>query len=299
MATTDLAGMRRKFADKLKTLRLVSDMTDDIDRIYMPLANMIAVGLGSDKMHVIGVNGAQGAGKTSFCELMKIVLEEGFGKRVLCLSIDDLYLSHADREKLARQIHPLLKTRGVPGTHYVEKGLKLLHDLAAAGPSTQIRIPRFDKATDDVVPESRCDVWVGRPDVVLFDGWFMGAEEQPLSDLLNPINDLEKNEDKDAVWRTYVNLQLKTEYSKLFDELSLLVMLKVPSMEKVYEWRELQENKLRAATEGWENLRVMTPDEVRRFIAHYERLTSWMLQEMPQRADVLLMVNEDHRICLP
>ncbi len=291
--------LRRPFSEKLKELMLGEELLEDLERVYMPLANMIAIGLDTSSTQVIGVNGAQGAGKTSFCTLMKLVLEGGFGLKVLSLSIDDLYMSHSDREKLAKSVHPLFKTRGVPGTHYVQKGIDLLNTLANAAPTDSTPIPRFNKAYDDVYPEKEWDRFVGRPDVILFDGWFMGATEQPLSDLIEPVNDLERLEDPEAVWRTYVNLQLKTEYSRLFDCLNLLVMLQVPSFEKVYEWRALQEKKLRIATKGQTDLRVMNDDEVKRFISHYERLTRWMLKDMPEHVDVLYAVNNDHRICLP
>ena len=285
---------------KLKELMLDEVLIDDLDRVYLPLANLISVGLNTNaSMQVIGINGAQGAGKTTFCTLMKLVLEQGFGLKVLSLSIDDLYLSRVDRERLAQTIHPLLATRGVPGTHNVHQGIELLNALHNAAPDTQTRIPRFNKAVDDPFPESQCDVFVGRPDVVLFDGWFMGAREQPIADLIVPVNQLEEVEDAEAIWRTYVNLQLKTVYNALFDQLSLLVMLQVPSFEKVYEWRTLQEQKLRMTTAGQTNLRIMDDEALRRFISHYERLTRWMLKDMPARVDMLFKVNDDHRICLP
>ena len=288
------------FMLKLKELMLDEVLIDDLDRVYLPLANLISVGLNTNaSMQVIGINGAQGAGKTTFCTLMKLVLEQGFGLKVLSLSIDDLYLSRVDRERLAQTIHPLLATRGVPGTHNVHQGIELLNALHNAAPDTQTRIPRFNKAVDDPFPDSQCDVFVGRPDVVLFDGWFMGAREQPIADLIVPVNQLEEVEDAEAIWRTYVNLQLKTVYNALFDQLSLLVMLQVPSFEKVYEWRTLQEQKLRMTTAGQTNLRIMDDEALRRFISHYERLTRWMLKDMPARVDMLFKVNDDHRICLP
>ncbi|MBO4331972.1 MAG: hypothetical protein J5875_02280 [Paludibacteraceae bacterium] len=294
-----LLKLRKHFSEKLRELMLGEELLEDLDRVYLPLAEMASVGLDTTNMQIIGVNGAQGAGKTTFCALMKLVLEEAYGLKVLSLSIDDLYLSRNDREKLAQTVHPLFVTRGVPGTHYVKKGIDLFNTLANATPTDTTIIPRFNKAVDDVYPEKECDHFVGRPDVILFDGWFMGATEQPLADLLQPVNELEEKEDKDAVWRTYVNLQLKTEYSRLFDCLNLLVMLQVPSFEKVYEWRALQEEKLRISTKGQDHLRIMDNEELRRFISHYERLTRWMLKEMPGRADVLFTVNDDHRICLP
>ena len=290
--------LRVPFMLKLKELMLDESMVEDLTRVYIPLAEMIKIGLATEQMHVIGINGAQGAGKTTFCELMKLTLEEGMGLRVAVIGIDDLYMSRADRQQLAATVHPLFATRGVPGTHYVQLGIDTLEQLAGATGSTVTLLPRFNKATDEPLPRGQWERFTGRPDVVLFEGWCMGAAPQPLGDLIEPVNDLERTEDPDAVWRSYANLQLKTTYARLFDKISLLVMLKVPSFEKVYEWRELQEHKLRMRTKGTDGLRVMSEAEVARFIAHYERLTRWILQEMPGRADVLFPVNTNHRICL-
>ena len=291
--------IRYSFIEMLHSLILDESLVEDFERVYMPMAQLISEGLNiATKTQIIGVNGAQGAGKTTFCHLLKVVLEAGYGMKVAFLSIDDLYFKRSEREKLAQEIHPLLVTRGVPGTHDVRLGEQILDRLCNANPKDTTRIPRFNKAIDDPYPESEWDKFTGRPDVILFDGWFMGAVEQPESELKEPVNELEKNEDPDAVWRSYVNDQLKTVYKPLFEQLDLLVMLKVPSFDKVYEWRALQEEKLRIQNQGQKKLRIMDADELKRFIAHYERLTRHILNEMPDRADMLFKVNNDHRICI-
>ena len=33
-----------------------------------------------------------------------------------------------------------------------------------------------------------------------------------------------------------------------------------------------------------------------RFIMHYERLTRWILQEMPARADIVVRLGPDHEV---
>jgi len=291
--------IRYSFINTLRALMLEELLIEDLDRVYIPMANLISEGLNIDaKTQVIGVNGAQGAGKTTFCNLLKVVLETGYGMKVALLSIDDLYFKRSEREKLAQEVHPLLITRGVPGTHDVALGEQVLNRLCNARPKDITRIPRFNKAIDDQYPESEWDKFTGRPDVILFDGWFMGAIEQPESDLKEPINELEKLEDPDAIWRSYVNEQLKTVYRPFFEQLDLLVMLKVPSFDKIYEWRALQEEKLRIRNQGQKKLRIMDTKELERFIAHYERLTRHILNEMPERADMLFRVNDNHRICL-
>lgn len=294
-----IIDLQTAFRAKLKELMLDENLMEDLERIYLPMANLIHTGLNvEDKTQIIGVNGAQGAGKTTFSALLKVVLEIQYNMKVVNFSIDDFYLTRAEREKLAQEVHPLLITRGVPGTHDVHLCEEVLSSLCMASPKTETVIPRFNKAVDDRFPESQWDSFVGRPNVILFDGWFMGAVEQKETELLTPINDLERNEDPYCVWRRYVNSQLKDNYKSLFDKIDILVMLKVPSFDKVYEWRTLQENKLKMKTEGQKNLRVMSDDELKRFISHYERLTRFMLKEMPSRADMLFNVSADHRICI-
>ncbi|MCQ2231866.1 MAG: hypothetical protein MJZ30_08480 [Paludibacteraceae bacterium] len=292
-------SLREVFHQTLQDLMLDDALMEDLDRVYMPMANMIRMGFNTgERTRIIGVNGAQGAGKTTFGRLLQVVLEKSFGMKVVQLSIDDIYLSRSARERLAQEVHPLLATRGVPGTHDVKLGEDTLDALCEAGAKDVTLIPRFNKATDDPFPRTEWDSFVGRPDVVIFDGWFMGAVEQKETDLLQPVNALEREEDPYCVWRRYVNSQLKDNYKSLFNRLDLLVMLKVPSFDKVYEWRALQEEKLRIKTQGQKNLRVMSEEEVKRFISHYERLTRHILAEMPSRADMLFKVSEDHRICI-
>lgn len=297
MATSNVE-MRETFRQMLGELMLDDILMEDLDRVYMPLANLIKMGFDTSTTRIIGVNGAQGAGKTTFGTLLKVVLEKALGLKVVQFSIDDIYLSHAERQKLAEEVHPLLATRGVPGTHDVKLGEDTLDALCKAGAKDITLIPRFNKAMDDPYPRSEWEQFMGRPDVIIFDGWFMGAVEQKETDLLTPVNALEREEDPYCVWRRYVNSQLKDNYKSLFNRLDLLVMLKVPSFDKVYEWRALQEEKLRIKTQGQKNLRVMSDEELNRFISHYERLTRHILSEMPSRADVLFSVSNDHRICI-
>ena len=294
-----MRSFREEFQKKLRELMLDEILMEDLSRIYLPMANLINTALNvKDQTHIIGINGAQGAGKTTFSKLLKVVLEQKFGMKVVQLSIDDFYLSRAEREELAKSVHPLLITRGVPGTHDVRMAESVLSSLSTVQENSVTIIPRFNKAMDDPYPQSQWDRFVGRPNVILFDGWFMGAIEQKETELLNPVNDLEKLEDPYCIWRRYVNSQLKDNYKSLFDKIDLLVMLKVSSFDKVYEWRLLQEEKLRIVTANKENNHVMSKDELVRFISHYERLTKFILKEMPSRADMLFNVSNDHRICI-
>ncbi|HSS14052.1 MAG TPA: hypothetical protein VLL04_09170, partial [Rhizomicrobium sp.] len=202
----------------------------------------------------------------------------------------------SERERLGREVHPLLRTRGVPGTHDVALGLSLI-DALTDGP-TEVSMPCFDKAQDDRAPATAWPRIAAPVDVILFEGWCVGALPQADADLVEPINALEREEDRDGFWRRYVNAELKGGYSRLFGRIDVLAMLKAPSFDTVYGWRSLQEKKLgdKVRSQGLTGTRIMGPQEIRRFLMFYQRLTEWILQEMPNRAEILMPLDEGHRL---
>ncbi|MDQ2077707.1 phosphoribulokinase [Marinimicrobium sp. ABcell2] len=282
----------------INDLALPEPVARHLWRAYWPLAELIARHLrnGLTEPLVMGINGAQGTGKSTGAYILARALSAQ-GWKVCQFSIDDLYLRHEERQALAEAVHPLLATRGVPGTHDVVMGRELLAQLRAAESTQVTRLPSFDKAKDDQKPESIWPTFTGRPDLILFEGWCVGARPQAESALVRPCNELEEREDPDGRWRTYVNQRLE-DYQALFAQLDLLVMLQAPSFQQVYEWRSLQEEKLRQTLSESDLAvsKVMSSTELVRFISHYERLTRWMLEEMPARANVLLALNPAHEI---
>ncbi len=297
-----VAAVEAEFADTLKTLKVNIGLVEVLESIYVPLAAWI---MELKSRHqgplVVGINGAQGAGKSTLFNLLEVTLSSGFGQRVVGFSLDDIYKTRASRQRLAAEVHPLLVTRGVPGTHDVELGIDLIKQLRGARQDSVVKIPVFDKSIDDRCPERVWQEWLGPVDIVVLDGWCLGAEPQSEQDLKQPVNDLEADEDPHAIWRSYVNEQLKGGYQQLFGMVDLLIMLKVPSMESVFEWRTLQEKKLAERVRYLERegqpgeLRIMSEVEIRRFIMHYERLTRMMLEQMPEKAAVTTFLNENHK----
>lgn len=285
-------NLRPAFIERLRAHRLPEAGADSLAAVYLPLAAWV-MAQKHESPFVLGINGAQGSGKSTLCDFLALILTRLHVQRVASFSIDDLYKTRVEREKLAREIHPLLVTRGVPGTHDVALGLATLRQLKSATPSTRTSLPAFDKALDDRRPERDWPPFPGRPDIIIFEGWCVGTRPQPDAALIEPVNDLERHEDPEGTWRRHVNAQLEMHYAVLFAELDSLVFLKVPGMDEVLEWRSLQERKLRE-TAGQTGNRVMDDDAIRRFIMHYERLTRHNLEAMPKRADLTLHVNEHH-----
>lgn len=291
------ARVKAPFYVEARRMKIDNNLGRSLAEIYIPLAAMLER---SCQNHtgalVVGINGAQGAGKSTFCRLLQIVLEHGFKLRATTLSIDDLYLTRAERQVLAQQVHPLLATRGVPGTHDVNLGLRLLDELKKLRKGQILHLPVFNKAIDErSQPEQWCEVQ-GPLNLILFEGWCVGARPQPDTDLIEPINTLEREEDPDLTWRRYVNRQLQRDYSRLFAEIDTLIMLKVPGMESVHHWRSLQEKRLAAASGQPKQHKIMDATALYRFIMHYERLTLATLKEMPDRAELVLELNAEHRI---
>lgn len=288
--------VRQSFFAGTKQMMIDNDLKKALMDIYIPLAACLVQQVQEHgSTQVIGVNGAQGAGKSTLCKLLQIVLEEGFAKRVATFSIDDIYLTLAERKTLAKEVHPLLKTRGVPGTHDVALGIALLCGLRKLEVEQSLDIPVFDKAIDDRAPEKDFRRVSGPIDLVLFEGWCVGARPQHEEALPIAVNSLERLEDSELRWRRYVNSALQRDYMRLFNEIDFLIMLKIPSMASVMEWRSKQERKM-AQTSKRSGRKIMDTTALQRFIMHYERLTQAMLAELPDRADLVFELNESHMI---
>lgn len=237
---------------------------------------------------VLGLCGSQGSGKSTLAgALLAVCAERGIAAAVL--SLDDLYLTRATRLELAAEVHPLLTTRGVPGTHDVALGLDV---LAALERGEAALLPRFSKAADDRLPRSAWETAPPDCRLLIFEGWCVGARAESEEALARPVNDLERLEDAQGLWRGFANRALSGPYRQLFARLDALVLLAAPSFEVVLGWRLQQEDELRASS-GREAPGVMNAAQVARFISHYERLTRHILREMPARADLVIRLAED------
>ena len=176
------------------------------------------------------MSGGQGTGKTTTTGILKIILKKFFKRNVYVTSIDHFYKTFKERNKLSKKIHPLLKTRGVPGTHDIHIGLKTLDSLFTAKPSTLTPIPAFSKPLDERKPKSTWEVFEGKPDYIFFDAWFGGAKPLSEKNWKTPINTLELKEDTDGVWSKLSNRELAGDYQVLFDRFDLLIIIKVTHM---------------------------------------------------------------------
>lgn len=280
-------------------MRIESDLSALVPTLYLPFAAWLLRRRNRQRLPlVVGVCGGQGSGKSTVCRLLVETIEHGYGRRAASLSIDDIYKTHEDRQRMARQVHPLFATRGVPGTHDVGLGIEALRGLRCLRDGECMSLPSFDKACDTRRARAQWPRVAGPLDIILFEGWCVGAVAQSEQELREPVNALERDEDPGGRWRGYVNRALQGEYRELFRLLDVLVLLQVGGMARVFQWRQLQERKLaeRSAEAGADErgMRIMSEPEVERFVMHYERVTRHILEEMPRRADIVFPVDHTH-----
>ena len=280
-----------KYAACVRALGLPEALIQQRDEVVGPVAAWVAEQRGASPFF-LGVSGAQGSGKSTFCRLLSTWLEAEYGLRSIELSLDDVYLKRADRLNLAESIHPLCAIRGVPGTHDVPLTHAVLDALESASNDSHTDVPRFAKRLDDRLPPEQWDRVVGQPDVVLFEGWCMGVTVPPPCE--QPTNAREARDDPDGVWRRWSDDALRNDYGSLFDRLDALVMIAVPSMDAVRVGRWKQEQALWVPDAGPSPGR-MTQAEVNDFVDLFERHTRHILNTLPDEADVLIRRGDDLR----
>lgn len=261
---------------------------------FLPLIDWLHRRRADDTCLLVGINGAQGTGKSTLADFLTIAAKETSDWNVATLSLDDFYLTRPERNTLAAERHPLFATRGVPGTHDTALLATCLAALKALRDGESFAAPRFDKSLDDRATPP-WPMTVGRVDMIILEGWCVGTPPQAASELAEPVNAFECERDRDGAWRTAVNVYLENEYAEVFSLLDALIFLRAPSFDAIFEWRLEQERKL-ADKVGADAAGLMNADQVRRFIAYFERLTRHNLRTLGNRADVVFGLGPDHAV---
>lgn len=254
----------------------------------MALIGRLIADATKDRPPVVGVVGAQGSGKTTLAR----AAADAFGAAQI--SIDDVYLTRAEREAMAREVHPLFLTRGPPGTHDLALLQRLIADLSAAGPDDITLIPAFDKRGDDRRPIQEWRAFRGRPSAILIDAWCLGAVPEDSVALAEPVNDLERDQDADGRWRRRINDCLAGPYAAFAARMDAIVFLKAPGFEVVLDWRCQQEADLLGVAP--DDLPQAERRRLAGFIRHFERITRRMLSDAVQ-ATVTVALDRDRRPC--
>ena len=284
-----------KFLSKEKIFdKSIATKIKSLKKTYIPISFWIENKYKKKgKTLFLGFSGGQGSGKTTVAKILKIILKKFFKREIYVSSIDDFYKTLKDRNEMSHTIHPLFKIRGVPGTHDISL-VKKFFDFIKKKNFKKFKLPKFDKSMDERLKKKYWSNIKKRPEIVILEGWCVGAKPQSNSIINKSINVLEKYEDKHLIWRKYANEKLKKEYKKLFAMIDHFIFMKIPNFNVVYEWRLLQESKLRKKSHS--SKKIMSYNEIKRFIMFYERITLQMIKDLSKSASVVIFLKTNHKI---
>jgi len=301
MKQSDLCFSKVK-KDCFKFIKSQETKTDEfknkermIKSFLIPLCFWINKQANKKKPYFVGLAGGQGTGKTTTSSLLKIILIKFFKLKVFRISIDDFYKTRKERVNLSKRVHPMLMTRGVPGTHDINMMLSFFKKVKSRK-FKSLKLPTFNKAIDDRFNKKYWYNLKDKPDVIIFEGWCVGAKSEKNDTLKKTINSMEKSKDQKKIWRKYVNYQLKSGYKKLYSQLNCLIYLKAQNFGLLQKWRLKQERKLWLNSKRNSNLKIMNKEDVINFMQTYQRITQNMFRYMPKYASIILNLNSNHQI---
>ena len=293
---------RKVKKDCLKFIKSQETKTDKfkskekmIKSFLIPLCFWISEKVDKKRPYFVGLAGGQGTGKTTISSLIKIILTKYFKLKVFKISIDDFYKTRKERIKLSKKVHPMLLTRGVPGTHDINMMLDFFRK-AKSKKFKRLKLPTFNKAIDDRFNKKKWYDLKNKPDVIIFEGWCVGAKSEKNNTLKKTINSMEKAKDQKQIWRKYVNQQLKTKYKQLYSQLNCMIYLKAKNFSLLQKWRLKQEHKLWLKTKKSSSHKIMSKGDVINFMQTYQRITENMFKKMPKYASIVLNLNSNHQI---
>ena len=266
-----------------------------IRSFLIPICFWIAKKKNNKKTYFVGLAGGQGTGKTTISSIIEIILTKYFKLKVFKISVDDFYKTRKDRIFLSKQIHPLLLTRGVPGTHDINLILNFFKKIKSKK-FKSIKVPSFNKAVDDRFNKKYWYDIKERPDVIIFEGWCVGSRAEKNNSLNKSINLMEKTNDKKLIWRKYVNQQLKLKYKNLYSQLNCLIYLKAKNFSLLKKWRFKQEHKLWLKNKKGSKNKIMNKVDIFNFMQTYQRITENMFKMMPKFASIVIYLNSNHQI---
>ena len=266
-----------------------------IKSFLVPISFWIASKAKNKKPFIVGLGGGQGIGKTTITSIISIVLKKYFKLNVFKISIDDFYKTKKERILLSKKVHPSLITRGVPGTHDVSSMFSFFKRVKSKN-FRALKLPKFNKAIDDRYNKKLWHSIKKKPDIIIFEGWCVGARAEKNNSLKKAINSLERNSDKKLIWRKFVNQQLKLKYKKLYTELDCMLFLKANNFRLLQQWRLKQEKKLWLKNKRSRNNRIMNKKDVIKFMQTYQRITQNMLKHAPKYSSIILNLNRNHQI---
>ena len=258
--------------------------------LWLPLAIQIATYRQKLSRPLIqGILGGQGTGKTTLAGILILILQH-LGYRTIALSLDDLYKTYLERQRLKEE-DPGLIWRGPPGTHDVNLGIAVLDRLRQG--QGAIEIPRFDKSAWGGEGDRTRSEMVENIDIVLFEGWFVGVRpidprnfDHPLPPIITP---------SDRKFARDMNTKLQ-DYLPLWERLDRLMVLYPTDYQVSKQWRLQAEQQMVATGKSG-----MSDEMVDKFVEYFWRslhpdLFIKPLVGNPNLVDLVIEINSDRSL---
>lgn len=274
------------------TLKIHPYPVETLWRLWLPLAIQLAqLRQTLGRPVVQGVLGGQGTGKTTLATVLAHLLRHQ-GYRVCGFSIDDIYKTHRDRQRLM-DADQRLRWRGPPGTHDVDLGLRVLRQVKQGESLVSIAVPRFDKSLHDGSGDRIEPEFIQGIDILLFEGWFVGARPIDAAAFDTAPPPICTEGDRQFARDTNIRLM---EYLPLWNELDRLMVLYPTDYRLSQQWRQQAEEKMKARGKSG-----MSEDEIRDFVEYFWRslhpdLFITPLLHQPDRVDIVVTITPDRSI---
>jgi D-glycerate 3-kinase len=261
-----------------------------LEKLWLPIALDLATARKKlNRTLVQGILGSQGTGKSTLCIILQNILSS-LGFSAATLSIDDLYLTYAERQTIQQQ-DPRLIWRGPPGTHDIALGLKVIEECLQEDNTAQIiELPRFDKSAEGGKGDRTNPEIIFKPDILLFEGWFVGVqpiEESAFNNCPPPIVT-----EQDRQFAIDNNQRLEA-YLPLWSKLDSLIVLHPEDYRLSKQWRKDAEHKMIATGKTG-----MSEEECDRFVEYFWKALhpELFIKPLTSTADLVVEIKSDRTL---
>lgn len=291
--TNDFLAITSTILQLCQTLKFTGENAVVITlwELWLPLAQQIRRARQSQDQPLIqGILGGQGTGKTTLCQVLKVILNR-WHYPCISISIDDLYKTYGDRQKL-RETQPELIWRGPPKTHDVDLGLEILTQLQRANLGDKIAVPRFDKSLHNGAGDRLGFETIDPAEIILFEGWFVGC--RPINERLFATAPEPIKTEADRLFAKEMNSALK-DYIPLWEKLDRLMILSPEDYRLSKQWRKDAEHQMIA-----QGKTGMNDAEIDQFVDYFWRslhpeLFITPLTKNPNFTDLVIEIDAEHR----
>ena len=185
---------------------------------------------------IIGISALPGTGKTTLGKWLEAVSTK-LDFKISVISIDDFYLPSHEM-KLAIKNNPWNVSRGFPGSHSVKLMYEKLFNWKING---ILEVPVFEKSLRNGLGD-RSHWRTDYPDLLIFEGWFLGVEPSSLNIKENDLDNKSLTPEEFS-YRVIIQNNLN-QYLDVWNLIDDIWHLKPLKFEYMNLWKSNQEKEM-------------------------------------------------------